>query len=176
MGIELNAVAPSTGRSRTMRTHSELRISDLIVHWTWGAQLIDRPRYENFADALATARDNSDAIQRLGTLGCGNVVVAEILNVDGAFVIRSVVVGTEESWRTSPQQYIVRRFEFGSLACPVCDRVGERQGEYRVGNAIMQTVGALDPSGCRGCHDVLTHNGIAPADFSTNPPSPIGRP
>jgi len=138
--------------------------------------LIDLTKYESFEDAFAIARDNSDAIRQLSALGWGNVVVAEILNVDGAFMIRSVVVRPEKSWRTSPQHCIVRSFEFGSLACPVCDRVGEKQNEYRVGNAIMRTVGGLDPAKCRGCHDVLTHNGIAPADFSTNPPSPIDRP
>lgn len=141
-----------------------------------GTQLTERQRYEKFADAFAVARDNDDAKRELGTSGWGNVVVAEIVNIDGAFEIRSVVVRSEESWRTFSQQYLVRRFEFGSLACPVCDRVGERQGEYMIGNALMQTVGGLDPANCRGCHDVLTHNGIAPTDISTDPPNPIARP
>lgn len=138
--------------------------------------MVDRQRYETLSDALDVARDNTSAIQRLGELGWGNVVVAEVVNVDGAYEIQAVVVRPETGWQTSLRQHIVRRFEFGSLICPVCERVGVRQEEFRVGNAVMQRVGGLDPEACRGCHDVLTHNGIAPTDFGTNPPSSIPRP
>jgi hypothetical protein len=138
--------------------------------------MVDRQRYENLSDALAVARDNTTVIHELGELGWGNVVVAEILEVDGAFEIRSVVVRPESGWQTSRRQHIVRSFEFGSLVCPVCDRVGVRQGEFRIGNAIIQTVGGLDPATCPGCHSVLTNNGIVPTDFSTDPPSNIARP
>ncbi len=139
--------------------------------------MVERQSYESLSDALAVAHSNSSAIQQLGELGWGNVVVAEILSVSGAFEINSVVVQPEAEWQASPQRYIVRSFTFGSLACPVCDRVGViRQEELRIGNAMVQRVCGLDPAKCRGCHDVLTHNGIAPADFSTNPPIIIPRP
>jgi hypothetical protein len=62
--------------------------------------MVDRQRYENLSDALAVARDNTSAIQRLGELGWGNVVVAEIMNVDDAFEIQSVVVRPEAGWQT----------------------------------------------------------------------------
>jgi hypothetical protein len=138
--------------------------------------MVDRQSYENLSDALAVARDDSSAIEQLGQLGWGNVVVAEILSVNGAFEIHSVVARPETGWQPSHQQYVVRSFKFGSLTCPVCERVGVRLEEFRIGNATVQRVGDLDPARCRGCHDVLTHNGIAPTDFSTDPLSKIPRP
>jgi hypothetical protein len=138
--------------------------------------MASRQKYESLTDALQVARDNTSAIQRLGELGWGHVVVAEVVNVDGSYEIQAVVVRPESEWQTSPRQHIARRFEFGSLSCPVCERVGVKQDELRIGNAIMQRVDGLDPAGCRGCHDVLTYNGIAPTDFGTIPPSPIPHP
>jgi hypothetical protein len=49
-----------------------------------------RQRYNSLEDALAVARENTGAIERLGRLGWGHTVVAQVQNIDGKFEIISV--------------------------------------------------------------------------------------
>jgi len=135
-----------------------------------------RQQYDSLADALAVARENSDAVKRLAALGWGHTVVAQVLNIDGKFEVVSVVVRSEDGWQRTKDEHVVRSFQFGSLTCPVCDRVGSRQGNFRAGNLIGYFVDGLAPDTCGGCHDVMTNNGIAPTDYSTNPPSSVAWP
>jgi len=133
-------------------------------------------QYDSLADALEVAGDNQAARKELAQQGWGHVVLAEVWNVDGKYEIRSVTVRPESSWQTAPQQFIVRMFEFGSLRCPACDRMGRVVDEGRIGSAIINRVAGLDPATCGACHDLMTHNGISPTDWSVTPPKSIPRP
>lgn len=132
--------------------------------------------YKSLNDALEVARENMPARKELASKGPGYVMVAEVLNVDGEYELRAVTVHAEHEWQTSGNRYIVRRVE--GLTCPVCEKTGSATGAWTVpGMANGPIVTGLDPDTCAGCHDTLTHQGIAPTEFRRDGTNvPIARP